>query len=119
MSIGMNLSKEGFSILKKDRQEIMKQIEELNNVLYEFDYVYPFLESIYEPKVSIREDNGIYFGSFPIHYPTLEEPIIEEFEIGKVSDFNTNGNPSHHDEANKIMLKIIKGKFPLHFSDND
>ena len=41
MSIGMNLSKEGFSILKKDRQEIMKQIEELNNVLYEFDYVYP------------------------------------------------------------------------------
>ncbi|MEY5000401.1 MAG: hypothetical protein RLZZ211_437 [Bacteroidota bacterium] len=119
MSIGMNLSKEGFSILKKDRQEIMKQIEELNNVLYEFDYVYPFLESIFEPKVSIRKDNGIYFGSFPIHYPTLEEPIIEEFEIGKVSDFNTNGNPSHHDEANKIMLKIIKGKFPLHFSDND
>jgi hypothetical protein len=119
MSFGMNLSKEGFLILKKDRQEIKNQIDELNSVLYEFDYVYPFLESIYEPKVSIHENNGIYFGSFPIHYPTLEKPIIEEFEIGKVSDFNSFGKPSHIEEANKMMMNIIKGKFPLHDSDND
>lgn len=118
MSIGMNLSKEGFIMLKKDRQEIINQIEELKTILYEFDYVFPFLESIYEPKVNIHENNGIYFGTFPIHYPTLEEPIIEEFEIGKVTDFNTNGNPSHYEEANKIMQNIIKGKFPLHTTDN-
>jgi hypothetical protein len=119
MSIGMNLSREGFLILKKDRQEIKNQIDELNSVLYEFDYVYPFLESIYEPKVNVEERNGVYYGSFPIHYPTLDEAVIEEFEIGKVSDFNAVGQPSHIEEANNKMTSILQTKFPLHFPNND
>jgi hypothetical protein len=119
MSIGMNLSREGFLILKKDRQEIKNQIDELNSILYEFDYVYPFFESIYEPKVNVEVRNGVYYGSFSIHYPTLDEAIIEEFEIGKVSDFNAVGQPSHIEEANNKMTSILQTKFPLHFSNND
>ena len=119
MFISNNLSKEGFLLLKKDRQELLNQISELQSVLNDFEFVYPFLESLYEPKVEIKKQEDKYFGSISIHYPTLEEPMLEEFEIGMVSIYNGKENSILIEDGYKKANELLKSKFPLHFPNND
>jgi hypothetical protein len=119
MFISNNLTKEGFLLLKKDRQELLNQISELQSILNDFEFVFPFLESIYEPKVEIKKQEDKYYGSISIHYPTLEEPILEEFEIGFVSSYNGKENSILIEDGYKKANELLNSKFPLHFPNND
>ena len=44
-----DLTKAGYLILKKDRSELVSQIKELQDLLDDIDFAYPFLESLFEP----------------------------------------------------------------------
>ena len=47
-----NLNERGYNQLKKDRDILIKEIEQLNSILSQFDLAYPYLSSIYDPKVA-------------------------------------------------------------------
>lgn len=119
MYITNDLSKEGFLLLKKDRQELLNQISELQSVLDDFEYVYPFLESLYEPKVVILTKENKYVGSISIMFPTLDEPILREFEIGLVSSYDGKENAVLIEDSYIKANEFLKSMFPLHFPNND
>jgi hypothetical protein len=111
-----DLTKSGYLILKKDRAELIKQINELNSLLEDFDFAYPFLESLFEPKVNLLEEDGKYYGSIEIIYPTAPAPVQIKFEIGSISDY-ANGNESKlQEDLDSRAIQKLKEKFPLHFS---
>jgi hypothetical protein len=119
MYITNELSKEGFLLLKKDRQELLNQISELKSLLDGFDFVYPFLESLYEPKIDILTKENKYVGSIPIMFPTLDEPILKEFEIGLVSSYDGKENAVLIEDSYIKANELLKSMFPLHFPNND
>jgi hypothetical protein len=119
MYITDDLSKEGFLLLKKDRQELLNQISELKSLLDGFEFVYPFLESLYEPKIDILTKENKYFGSIPIMFPTLDEPILKEFEIGLVSSYDGKENAVLIEDGYIKANELLKSMFPLHFPNND
>ena len=41
-----NLNERGYNQLKKDRDILIKEIEQLNSILSQFDLAYPYLSSI-------------------------------------------------------------------------
>ena len=57
-----NLNERGYNQLKKDRDILIKEIDQLNSILSQFDLAYPYLSSIYDPKVEIKLNEGKYFG---------------------------------------------------------
>ena len=61
-----NLNERGYNQLKKDRDILIKEIEQLNSILSQFDLAYPYLSSIYDPKVEIKLKEGKYFGYIKI-----------------------------------------------------
>ena len=112
-----DLTKSGYLLLKKDRSELINQISELQSLLDDFEFAFPFLESIFEPKTKLITKDGVYFGQISIIYPTAPEPVLIEFEVGKVSMYDgTNQNNLQDDLDKKSKLKL-KEKFPLHFSE--
>ena len=119
MYITDDLSKEGFLLLKKDRQELLNQISELKNLLDGFDFVYPFLESLYEPKFDVLTKENKYVGSLSIMFPTLDEPILREFEIGLVSYYDGKENAVLIEDGYIKANELLKSMFPLHFPNND
>jgi hypothetical protein len=119
MYITDDLSKEGFLLLKKDRQELLNQISELKSLLDGFDFVYPFLESLYEPKFDILTKENKYVGSISIMFPTLDEPILREFEIGLVSSYDGKENAVLIEDGYIKANELLKSMFPLHFPNND
>ena len=119
MYITNDLSKEGFLLLKKDRQELINQITELQSILNDFEYVYPFLESLYEPKVEILIKEDKYVGSISLMFPTLDEPILKEFEIGLVSSYDVKENAVLIEDGYIKANEFLKSMFPLHFPNND
>lgn len=112
-----DLTKSGYLLLKKDRSELINQITELQSLLDDFDFSYPFLESIFEPKTELVTRNNIYYGQISILYPTAPEPVIIEFEVGSVSNYSEAKNSTlQNDLDSKAKLKLQE-KFPLHFSE--
>jgi len=110
-----DLTKSGYLLLKKDRSELIKQIDELKSLLEDFDFAYPFLESIFEPKTTLISKGDSYFGQISVIYPTAPAPVLLEFEIGKISEYeDSNSTKLQEDLEKKADLKL-KEKFPLHF----
>lgn len=110
-----DLTKSGYLLLKKDRAELINQITELNSLLEDFDFAFPFLESIFEPKTNLIKKDDMYFGQISVIYPTAPQPILLEFEIGKISDYeDPNSTKLKEDLDRKAELKL-KEKFPLHY----
>ena len=112
-----DLTKSGYLLLKKDRVELINQISELQSLLDDFDFAYPFLESIFEPKTNLITKDGVYYGQISIIYPTAPEPILIEFEVGKVSMYNSTNQSNLQDDFDRKSKLKLKEKFPLHFSE--
>ena len=111
-----DLSKTGYLLLKKDRTELIKQIDELQSLLEDFEFAFPFLESIFDPKINLLEKDGKYLGSIDIIYPTAPEPVQIKFEIGPVSDYTNDNQYKLQEDLDNRANQILKEKFPLHFS---
>jgi hypothetical protein len=111
-----DLTKAGYLLLKKDRSELVSQIKELQDLLDDIDFAYPFLESLFEPKINLLEEDGKYYGSIDIIYPTAPAPVQIKFEIGSIADY-ANGNESKlQEDLDNLAIQKLKEKFPLHFS---
>lgn len=112
-----DLTKSGYFLLKKDRSELINQISELQSILNDFDFAYPFLESIFEPKTNLITKDGVYYGQISVIYPTVPEPVLIEFEVGKVSMYNSTNQSNLQDDLDRKSKLKLKEKFPLHFSE--
>jgi hypothetical protein len=111
-----DLTKSGYLLLKKDRSELVSQIKELNDLLDDIDFAYPFLESLFDPKINLLEEDGKYLGSIDIIYPTAPEPVQIKFEIGSISDYTNDNQSKLQEDLDNRANQILKEKFPLHFS---
>ncbi len=113
MHLLANLSEQGYLILKKDRNELLEKIKELNRILNQFDLVLPSMESIYEPHIDVYEVKTEYWGRMIIKHPDLEEDKSIEFLIG---DIKTNSNPETLISLSKQKARDeVKKLFPLYF----
>ena len=56
-----NLTKAGYLQIKKDKEELSKRIQQYQTLVDEFDLALPFLEAIYEPKITIEFNDKIAF----------------------------------------------------------
>ena len=57
MILHTDLSKYGFLQLKKDREELISQINELQSLLDDFNFVYPFYKNLYEPEILTKNES--------------------------------------------------------------
>jgi hypothetical protein len=119
MILHTELSKFGFLQLKKDREELISQINELQSLLDDFNFVYPFYKNIYEPQIEILAMDDKYYGRFEVNYPSAPEPITFDFTIGQQSSFEDINDSRLKSESNRIASEILKDKFPLHFKDGN
>jgi hypothetical protein len=111
-----DLTKSGFLLLKKNRTELVSQIKELQDILEDIDFAYPFLESLFEPKVNLIEEDGKYFGSIDIIYPNTTVPVQIKFEIGSISNYTDLSASNLQNDLDRLAKIKLKEKFPLHFS---
>ena len=111
-----DLTKAGYLILKKDRSELVSQIKELQDLLDDIDFAYPFLESLFEPKVNLLEEDGKYYGTIDITYPTAPKPVHLKFEIGDISNYTNLNTSNLQNDLDRLAEIKLKEKFPLHFS---
>ena len=119
MILHTDLSKYGFLQLKKDREELVSQINELKSLLDDFNFIYPFYKSIYEPEVQISIKEDKFYGQFDDNYPSAPEPITYDFEIGQQSSFEDINDTRLKGESYKLATELLKEKFPLHFKDGN
>jgi hypothetical protein len=113
MHLLANLSEKGYLILKKDRNEVLEKIKDLNRILNQFDLVLPSLESIYEPHIDVYEIKTDYWGRITIKHPDLKEDKLIEFLIG---DIKTNSDPETLKSLSKEKARDeVKKLFPLYF----
>jgi hypothetical protein len=119
MILHTDLSKYGFLQLKKDRDELISQINELQSLLDDFNFVYPFYKNIYEPEIEILTKDDKFYGRFDVNYPSAPEPITYDFEIGQQSSFEDINDSRLKSESNRIASELLKEKFPLHFKDGN
>jgi len=119
MILHTDLSKYGFLQLKKDRNELISQINELQSLLDDFNFVYPFYKNIYEPEIEILTKDDKFYGRFEVNYPTAPEPIKFDFIIGEQSLFEGTDDLILISESNRIASELLKEKFPLHFKDGN
>ncbi len=111
-----DLTKTGFLTLKKDRAELIDQISELQSLLDDIDFLYPFLESLFEPKVNLIKEDGKYYGTIDITYPTAPKPVHLKFEIGDISNYTDLNISNLQNDLDRLAEIKLKEKFPLHFS---
>lgn len=108
-----NLSEQGYLLLKKDREEVLEKIKELNRILNQFDLVLPSMESIYNPHIDVYEIKTEYWGRIIIKHPDLEEDKLIEFLIG---DIKTYSDPETLKTSSKEKARDeVKMLFPLYF----
>ena len=114
-----NLNESGYNQLKKDRDILIKEIEELNSILSQFDLAYPFLSSIFEPEVKIKYDKSKdrYSGYFKLEHPNYDKPLYKSVLLGDSKRYKGIKDPQLIiDGAIRARRKIQK-LFPEMFED--
>lgn len=114
-----NLNEKGYNQLKKDRDILIKQIEELNSILSQFDLGFPFLSSIFEPEITINYNQyrDVYVGSFQIEHPNFDKPILESVLIGDSQRYKGIEDPQLLVDGRAMARLEIQKLFPEMFED--
>jgi hypothetical protein len=114
-----NLNESGYNQLKKDRDILIKEIEELNSILSQFDLAYPFLSSIFEPKLKIKYDKSKdrYSCYFKIEHPNFGLPIFISVTLGNSKRYNGIKDPQLLIDGSTRARKKIQKLFPEMFED--
>jgi hypothetical protein len=112
-----NLSKSGYIQIKTDRDAIAQKIEQNQVLLDEIDAVLPFLESLYEPNITIKFNNltNLFIASTTIKFNNQTIKIQEK--LGGKMDFQDIHDSKLIELANRKINNRIKNQFPLHFQD--
>ena len=114
-----NLNERGYYQLKKDRDILIKEIEQLNSILSQFDLAYPFLSSIFEPKLKIKYDKSKdhYSCYFKIEHPNFGLPIFKSITLGNSQRYNGIKDPHVLIDGTTKARKTIQKLFPEMFED--
>lgn len=112
-----NLSESGYYQIKNDRELLAKKIQQNQSLLEEIDLALPFLESIYEPKISIQfiEQIQQYTASTSIIFNGVK--INLEERLGAKTEFIGDNDSKLIEKAEVVIKNRIKTQFPLHFQD--
>jgi hypothetical protein len=111
-----DLTEKGYLHIKSERQDIVKKIEQLQSLLDEFDLALPYLDSIFQPKITISKGLGLsqYMASTSISFPN-NETLRLTVKVCSLDKYKEATDPQLLDEAQKMMREKIKGEFPQHF----
>jgi hypothetical protein len=114
-----NLNEVGFQKLKEDREILLKEINHLQLILSQFDLAYPFLSSIFEPKLKIKYDKSKdrYSCYFKIEHPNFGLPILKSIILGDSKRYNGIKDPQLLIDGATKSRKTIKKLFPEMFED--
>ena len=111
-----DLTEKGYLHIKNERKDIVKKIEQLQTLLEEFDLALPYLDSIFQPKITISKAIGHsqYIARTSIPFPN-KETLRLTVKVCSLDKYEEVSDPKLLDEAQKIMREKIKGEFPQHF----
>ena len=112
-----NLNERGYNQLKKDRDILIKEIEQLNSILSQFDLAYPYLSSIYDPKVEIKLNEGKYFGYIKLTDVNNKFFKRSKFFIGSEEQFEGKYDPLLLEKGYFLAKEEIKKIHPEMFED--
>jgi hypothetical protein len=111
-----DLTKSGYLKMKSDREILEKKIFNIQTIIDEFDLALPFLESIYEPKVSIFYQDNIGFYVATVVVPYQGEDLNIVCKVGTKTQFDGDEDPNLLKKAHSMIEGKITEMFPLHFS---
>ncbi len=120
MFVLTDLTYEGFLQIKKDKELLMKKIQQNQALVDEFDLALPFLTAIYEPTIKFsfqraREEMLMARTSIPMN--DGEKRIIKVV-VGRREDFPLGEKDERAlIKATDLIKRRIKKEFPLHFED--
>lgn len=105
-----------YSNLKKDREKLLKQLTKVASKLAEKENQFGFLNSIFDPKISIFEVNNKNMGHRYIGRFTVEDHHNKRkrytVSIGKVGDFNGINDPCLISTAKIKAIEFFKRRHP-------
>ena len=112
-----NLNERGYNQLKKDRDILIKEIDQLNSILSQFDLAYPYLSSIYDPKVAIKLKEGKYFGYIKLTDVNNKFFKRSKFFIGSEEQFEGKYDPLLIEKGYFLAKEEIKKIHPEMFDN--
>lgn len=120
MFVLTDLTYDGYLQIKKDKELLMKKIQQHQALVDEFDLALPFLTAIYEPTIKLSFEGlnkDILMARTSIPMNDGEKRIIRA-RIGSINDFPM-GEKDYKAvfKATEIIKDRIKKEFPLHFED--
>lgn len=107
--------------LKSKIVNIQSQLVELQLELSQSDLKFNFLDSIYNPKVSIQEVNNKkmghrYLGRVRVLEPNGKNGKVIGFSVGRVDKFKGIEDRKLKELAKEKAIEAIKKNFPTYFS---
>jgi hypothetical protein len=114
-----DLTEEGYLQIKKDKEKLIRKIQEYQMIISEFDLALPFLSAIYEPKIIIRKVADRYYEGLSF-IPVNGEKIRIRVQLNKEqsSKFIDNEDNELKELLEKMVIAEIQEQFPTHFPDS-
>lgn len=108
---------EEYIILKAQREEIKRQIDNLTAKLWETDMRFSFLEALFDPKINIIEVNNESMGHRYIGRMRVKDGLTGKLHILTVSIANAAKYSGKNDPelvkiAKEKAVELLKKKFP-------
>lgn len=112
-----NLTQDGYFQIKKDKEELLKRIQQYQTLVDEFDLALPFLEAIYEPKITIEFNEKIQHYVAKTSIPYNDGKISISDKLGGKMEFVGDSDPKLIERAERKIKSKIRKQFPIHFQD--
>jgi hypothetical protein len=112
-----NLTQVGYLQIKKDKEELLKKIQQYQTLVDEFDLALPFLEAIYEPKITIEFNEKISFYVAKTSIPFNGKNLLISEKLGGKIEFSGENDPTLIERAERKIKSKIRKQFPLHFEE--
>lgn len=114
-----DLTEEGYLQIKKDKEKLLRKIQEYQMIVKEFDLALPFLSSIYEPKIIIRKVADRYYEGLSF-IPINGEKIRIRVQLNKEqsSKFIDKEDNELMELLEKMVIAEIQEQFPTHFPNS-
>ena len=120
MFVLTDLTYDGYLQIRKDKELLMKKIQQHQALVDEFDLALPFLKAIYEPTIKfsfegLNEEILMARTSIPMN--DRKRSVIK-VRIGLKRDFPMGEKDDNVViKATELIKRRIKREFPLHFED--
>lgn len=111
-----NLSETGYRKIKEERDGLFEKIKQYQTFVDEFDLALPFLEALYDPKISYSKQNNHYIAQTVI--PFNKERIRISARIDDEM-FKGKDDLRLIEKGDKLIKEKIRAQFPDHFRDEE